>query len=348
MKRNPPLSSPFPGRLGEDGRRVRSAAQLRAQGLTAAELNARCRPGGGWQLVLPGVCLLHPGPPTGEERLHAVLLYAAHSRPVRGVPSQPGPRARTQRPPESPDAVLTGPAALALYGFACVPPPESLGRIDVLVPRQRRLRSTGCAHVIRTAEFPEPCQVGGLPLAPVPRALADAVAGLGDADAVRLLLAEAVRDGHCEPAAVVRELTRAKLLDRPHVVGAVDALMAESRAIAEGRLYRMAREHRLPAPLWNVDLRLPGGPHLGGVDAYWPDEAVALELDTRPPHREDDAPWPEYTRKHEHLERLGITVVRVTPKKLREAPQHQAAVVRTALMAAGDRLPAARVVVLPR
>ncbi|MHB9861707.1 hypothetical protein [Streptomyces sp. YIM S03343] len=348
MKRNPPLQSGSDGRLGEDGRRVRSAAQLRAQGFSATELSARCRPGGVWQLVLPGVYLLHPGPPSGEERLHAVLMYAARSRAVRGVPSQPGPEARTQRPPVYADAVLTGAAALALYGFACVPPPASLGRIDVLVRRQRRIRSAGCAHVIRTADLPEPREVGGFPLAPVPRALADAVAGLGAAGSVRLLLTEAVRDGHCEPAAVVRELTRAKLLDRPHVVDAVDSLMAESRALAEGRLYRMVRDHHLPAPLWNVELRLPGGPYLGGLDAYWPDEAVALELDTRPPHREDDAPWPEYTRKREHLERLGITVVRVTPRKLREAPQHQAAVVRTALMASADRPPAARVVLLPR
>jgi hypothetical protein len=48
------------------------------------------------------------------------------------------------------------------------------------------------------------------------------------------------------------------------------------------------------------------------------------------------------------LERLGITVVHLTPKKLRESMEQQAAIVRTALMASGDREPAAYVVVLPR
>jgi hypothetical protein len=47
----------------------------------------------------------------------------------------------------------------------------------------------------------------------------------------------------------------------------------------------MVHEYGLPDPVWNVDLRLPGGPHLGGLDAYWPDQAVAVavavELDTR-------------------------------------------------------------------
>ena len=103
-----------------------------------------------------------------------------------------------------------------------------------------------------------------------------------------------------------------------------------------------------PTPVWNVDLRLPGGPHLGGVDAYWPEQAVAVELDTRAPRHDEDALWSEYARKREHLERLGITVVHITPKKLRESLEQQATVVRTALMAATDRDPAAYVVVLPR
>jgi hypothetical protein len=99
--------------------------------------------------------------------------------------------------------------------------------------------------------------------------------------------------------------------------------------------------------VWNVDLRLPGGPHLGGVDAYWPEHAVAVEIDARAPRQEEDALWSEYARKREHLERLGITVVHITPKKLRESLEQQAAVVRTALMASSDRTPAAYVVVLP-
>lgn len=118
-------------------------------------------------------------------------------------------------------------------------------------------------------------------MAPVERALADAVAGLTDPLAVRGLLIEAVRGGHCEPASVVRELSRAKLLGRPQVVRAVDSFLAEGRAVAEGRLYGMVRTYGLPEPLWNVDLRLPGGPCLGGVDAYWPEQAVAVELDAR-------------------------------------------------------------------
>ncbi|MGW2926159.1 hypothetical protein ACWC8S_14730 [Streptomyces fungicidicus] len=349
MNHNAPLSPRPLHQLADGPRRVLTHAQLRAHGVSAAKAGEQCRPGGPWQQLLPGVVLLHPGPPTSEERLHAVLLYAARER-TGGVPVQPG--ARGPHPSAFGEAVITGPAALTLHGFSSTPPLPSLDAFDVLVPRLRRLRSTGCARIVRTAALPEPEQVTGLPVAPVPRALADAVARLEDAETVRRLLTEAVRGGFCDPAAVVRELTAAKLLNRPHVVDAVDSLLAESRTLAESRLYRMVHDHGLPDPCWNVELRLPGGPRLGSLDAYWPEQSVAVELDTRAPRPggrpDDEAEWAKHARKREHLERLGITVVHVTPRRLRDTAEQQAAVVRTALMASADRDPAAYVVVVPR
>ncbi|MGP3949398.1 hypothetical protein [Streptomyces sp. 7N604] len=331
MNSNLPLS-PRPLRhLSDAQRRVLTLRQLRDHGISTADAAERTRPGGCWQRLLPGVYLLHPGPPTSEERLHAALLYAGRHAEA-----------------DSGEAMITGLAALTLQGFASAPPLRSLDRIDVLVPRNRRVRSSGLAHILRTAQLPAPLEITGVPVAPVPRALADAVAQLSDPAAVRRLLTEAVRGGHCEPGAVVRELNRARLLSRPHVVDAVDTLLAESRALAEGRLYEMVRSYGLPEPVWNVDLRLPGGPLLGGVDAYWPEYSVALELDARTPRQDENTAWAEGARKREHLEGLGITVVHTTPKKLREAIEQQAAVVRTALMAAGDREPAAYVAVIPR
>ncbi|MFF2325685.1 MULTISPECIES: hypothetical protein [unclassified Streptomyces] len=355
MTKNTPLSPCHRRDTGDVRQRVLSAAQLRAHGVSAAQAAAQCRTGGPWQQPLPGVYVLHPEPPTGEERLRSALLYA-------GRPSASGRGSATaQQPPDAEpeygEAVVTGFAALALHGIA-VTPPASSDRIDVLVPRTRRTRSVRYVRLVRTSEPPRPEQVRGLPVAPAERALADAVAGLGDAAVVRRLLIEAVRGGHCEPAAVVGELSRAGLLGRPQVVNAVESLLAEGRALAESRLYDMVRAYGLPEPLWNVDLRLPGGPHLGAVDAFWPQEAVAAVLDTRAPRHsrldddrrqeEHDTQWTAYAAKREHLERLGVTVVHLSPKKLRDAREQQAVVVRTALMAAADREPAAYVMVLPR
>ncbi|NUK79636.1 hypothetical protein HRW23_19985 [Streptomyces lunaelactis] len=351
MKHNTPLS-PLPlSHLSDVQRRVLSVAQLRAHGVSAARTSTQCRPGGPWQLLLPGVYVLHPGPPTSDELLHGTLLYAGRPTvPAQSSQEESAGRERKgdEDTPLYGEAMITGLAALALHRFSSAPPLLSLDRIDVLVPRTRRLRSTGCARVVRAHALPRPQEITGVPVAPVPRALADAVAQLADINAVRRLLTEAVRGGHCEPTAVVKELNRARLLSRPHVMDAVDSLLAEGRALAEDRLYDLVRTYGLPDPVWNVDLRLPGGPHLGGVDAYWPEQAVAVGLDTRAPRHDEDALWSEYARKREHLERLGITVVHLTPGKLRESPEQQATVVRTAMMASADRDPAAYVVVLPR
>jgi hypothetical protein len=391
MTHNTPLSPRPLSHLTEAAqRRVLTANALREHGVSASVANERCRPGGPWQLLLPGVYLLHPGPPASDERLHAALLYAGGECPP--IPAQQGPAIRTSRsaasaaspasaasapataaapapsvlppgrpaagtpaaghcpPPRLPEAMITGLAALTLHGFTGSPSLRSLDRIDVLVPKTKRLRSTGCVHIVRGQSLPDPEEVTGLPVAPVARALADTVAQLTDAGVVRRLLVESVRAGHCEAGAVMGELLRARVLGRPHVRDAVDALVAESRALAEGMLYETVFRYRLPDPCWNVDLRLPGGPRLGGVDAYWPDQAVALELDTRAPRPQltADAQWSEYARKRETLEGLGITVVHLTPGKLRESPEQQAAIVRTALMAAVEREPAEYVIVTPR
>ncbi|MCX5140266.1 hypothetical protein [Streptomyces sp. NBC_00338] len=355
MTQNTPLS-PCHLRITSDVRqRVLSTAQLKARGISPARAAEQCRAGGPWQQPLPGVFVLHPGPLSGRERLRSALLYAG--RPPASGRRTPPARADGADPGYG-EVMITGLAALSLYGFSAAPPTVSTDRIDVLVPRIRRLRSVRHVRLVRTSELPRPQWLDGIPVAPVARALADAVAGLGDAHAVRRLLTEAVRGGHCEPAVVVGELNRAKVLDRPQVVNAVDSLLAEGRALAEERLYDMVRSHGLPEPLWNVDLRLPGGPHLGAVDAYWPEEAVAVELDTRAPRysRLDDdrrqeqheAEWSAYAARREHLERLGVTVVHLTPRKLRDTREQQATVVRTALMAAADRTPAAYVMILPR
>ncbi|MDT3397187.1 hypothetical protein RKE29_11105 [Streptomyces sp. B1866] len=393
MNANPPHPPRPLHHLSDAQRRVLTTSQLREHGVSPAAVAERCRAGGPWRRLLPGVHLLHPGPPTGEERLHAALLYTA---------------SRTEGPGFG-DAMITGLAALALRRFSAVPALPAVDRVDVLVPRTQRLRSTGFVRFVSTQCPPRPEVVADLPTAPAARALADATARLADPTTVARLLTEAVRGGHCDAAAVVGELGRARLLSRPHVAGAIDTLVTEGRAVAEGRLYALVRAHGLPEPLWHVDLRLPGGPYLGGVDAYWPELGVALEIDTQVPHPGPAAgpaarprghaarqprtarpaqrpsarparPGPAHTHpvtdgpahggtgpggtgpvrpegsarperpgsRSECLAKLGITVVRVTPKELREAPQRQAAEIIRALVAAADRGRAGHVHILPR
>lgn len=323
----------IPGAASSGARLLVTVAELRAHGVTPAQAAERSRPGGPWQRLLPGVYLLRQGAPTGEERLHAALFYASRREPAADaaderreattVPAQP-----RRDDPLHADTVVTGAAALALRDFASVPALALLDAVEVLVPRNRRVRSAGYARVLRTARMPVPDLAAGVPVAPVERAVADAVAHLpeeSDPLVVRRLFAEAVQDGHCEPSALLRELRRVRVTGRPRVAEAMEVLVAEGRAAAEERLYRMAWEHRLPDPVWNVELRLPEGPSLGAVDAYWPERGVAVELDA-----------PGDAGKRDRLERLGITVIRVPRVRLTtpHGMEHQAAVIRTALTAA--------------
>ena len=54
--------------------------------------------------------------------------------------------------------------------------------------------------------LPEPCELHGLPVAPVARAVIDTVRYLSDVDDVRALLAEAVQRGFTSPRALRHEL----------------------------------------------------------------------------------------------------------------------------------------------
>ncbi|KNB49504.1 hypothetical protein [Streptomyces caatingaensis] len=339
MNHETPLSPRPLHHLSDVRHRVMTARRLREHGVSAAEAGERCRPGGPWQQLLPGVYLLHTGPATSEERLHAALMYTrARSQ---GIPLQPCGA-------EAPygEAMITGLAALALHRFTSAPPLLRLEHIDVLVPHTRRLRATGFVRPVRSPSVPRPRLLTGVPVAPVPRAVADAVARLADPEAIRRVLTEAVRGGHCEATRLYRELARARLLERGPVAAVLDTLLAEGRAAAEDRLYALVADHALPVPLWNVELLLPGGPLLGTVDAYWPDHGVAVEIDTR--SRRDAPLRDELARTHEHLAQLGLAVLAVPPRDLRDAPERLADVVRSALAASAERAPGAYVVVLPR
>ncbi|EME15882.1 hypothetical protein G419_22184 [Rhodococcus triatomae BKS 15-14] len=89
-------------------------ADLRAAGMSGYAIDHRCAPGGPWQRILPGLVLLHNGSPTQRQRRRAALLYCGE------------------------DAVLTGRAALAEFGYSSS---ESISDVHVLVPHSQRLQS---------------------------------------------------------------------------------------------------------------------------------------------------------------------------------------------------------------
>ena len=287
------------------------------QGVAAAEADEQCRPGGPWQQILPGRVPAPPGP--AHQRGAAARGAAAYAAPATSarpaVPAQPGagepapagvPEADDHRP-RGPD-----PARLTVRPAAAVPGPHRRPGPAACAGCARRAARTSCARPrCRPAE-----QVTGVPVAPVPRALADAVAAAHGRERGAAAAVEAVRGGHCEPAAVVRELTRGQ---------------AAEPAARGGRRGRAARRGPRASPRsactgWCASTVCPTrsgtwtcGCPAARTSAGWTptgrEHAVAVELDTRAPRQDEDALWSEYARKREHLERLGITVVHLTPEE---------------------------------
>ncbi|XVV04876.1 hypothetical protein ACQPW3_05570 [Actinosynnema sp. CA-248983] len=158
---------------------VIKTSDLKAAGVPRYKIDLRCRPGGPWQRILPGVLLLGAAPPTRADRVRAALAYAG------------------------PEAVLTGVDALHAQGFPDLPLPP---RVHVLQPAGRR--KSGDHHMLleRTTRLPSPVLKDGLPLAPPARAVLDAARVEPHPARTRTLLTAVLSSGACTPHTLLAEL----------------------------------------------------------------------------------------------------------------------------------------------
>ncbi|MFF2141313.1 hypothetical protein [Kitasatospora sp. NPDC058190] len=306
-----PSAPPSLEELAKRQQNVVTASQLRARGVPARVVTGHCRRGGPWQRLLPRVYLLQSGEPTPEQRMWAALLYAAQNGREEG---------------RREGAVITGAAALALYGFAAVPRLPAVTGVDVLVPRQRRLKDAGEVRIRRTERELVARSVHGLACAPVARAVADALcewtADPGTPAPVREVLREAVArpENCCTVRELADELIDSGLTGEPRVRAALDELLAGERDLVLDQVGRLVDEWLLPAPLSSPELRMRGGTYIAVPDLYWPERGVAVEVDSDLRCvSEGEAAW---VRGGQHrMEYLGIRVVYVSGTRLAADPE---------------------------
>ncbi|MCE7079243.1 hypothetical protein [Streptomyces sp. ST2-7A] len=361
-----------------------TVADLRARGIGRAEAARRCRPDGPWQMPFPGVHLSHPGPISRSERLRAALVWAG-GRPGEvlfgGITAlelhDPEP-AGCHDPGSAPPPPITlmvphtrrlrPPAGIRLLRTRELPRPVWIDGLPV-VP---------VARAVADAVVPEPGPVEGDPSAG--RALMAAALIGGHCTARELARevgrlrpnrrrgpARALEEACAEARAVAQDSLREVVRVVVGPAGRGDARGDATGGATAGAMDRPGTDpaEAGPAePFWNVELR-PSGEAPGGADAYWPGEGVALVLDTRryspgtahlpgafrdPGHarRGEAEETAGYVRWRETLERSGVTVVHLTPRGLRETPDLQAVVIRTALTGASARPSGRCVGVLPR
>lgn len=206
---------------------VITRTQAATVGMTPGALRHRLRPGGPWQLFLPGVYLAQTGAPGSHQREMAALLLAG------------------------PGSVLTGAAALSQHGIR----PPRTAMIDVLVPASRSRQSTGFARIRRTKRMPPGiCTTAEIGYAPVPRAVADAVRWTGDDREARAIVAEAVQQGYCPLTLLGEELDAGPVGGSARLRRILAEVTGGIRSIAEADFLQLIRRARLPVPVLNPRL----------------------------------------------------------------------------------------------
>jgi hypothetical protein len=262
---------------------VITAARLRTAGVSPGRIAARCRPGGPWQRLLPGVIMLGAGAPTRRQRLRAIVAWLG------------------------PEAVITGVDALRAHG-AELPIPRS---VHLLVAAHRRVMPDELMVLQRTTRLPEPLPRDGLPFAPPARAVLDAARRETDPDRLHQLLRLPLYWGLCTTAELRTELDAGNQRGSSAVRDILRHLELRCDTFAHGMARRLLRQAPLPPPSWNVTVCDVRGRPIGIADAWWDEIGLAWQFGAP----EDRRTKPSLN--HLALTAAGVAVVRCTTDQLR-------------------------------
>lgn len=267
--------------------RARDLVEL---GLQETTVYRRCRDGGPWQRLAPGIVLMTTGHPTPDQLAIASLMHGG------------------------PQGVITGLHACRRHGVRRGPqlPPG----VHLLVPHTRQVRNTELMVVERTKRLPVPIVRGGFPLAPPARAVCDAVRRLRSQREITELVSDAVQRGLCTAAQLSVELTEGGRRGSSTPRRVLQDVSAGVRSAAEADAKRLWERSGLPEPWWNARVCDADGRLLGIADAWWDDVALAWEINSFEWHLAPD----DYAREQEKRARfaaVGVNVLPTLPRRLR-------------------------------
>ena len=296
-------SSPGLDELLDKQLSVVTRRRLLTLGVTDRAMQYRARPGGPWQVLLPGIYLGANGPPSMRQKEMAALLYGG------------------------PGSVVTGPAALMHH---CIRSPLTLDAIDVLVPVRRQRRDVNFVRLQRTARMPlKIAAAGPVRLALAPRAVADTAWRLTSLRDVRAVVADAVQIGRCTVSQLTAELSEGPIRGSAMFRSALAEVAKGIRSTAEGDLRDLIRVNRLPMPMFNPSL-YENDFFLGKPDAWWPDAGVVAEVDSREWHLSPED-WDRTRRRHDQMAAAGIILLHFSPNQIRREPADVVRMIKQAL-----------------
>jgi hypothetical protein len=246
--------------------------------------------------VLPGTYLVHRGHPTTDERVNAGLLYAGA------------------------ESMLTGAIAAHYHGLRNLQAPPDQLPVHLLIPEQRQRKSAAFALIERTRRFPTPVIAKGVPISPLPRSIFDATRRYVSRPITRALILEAVQRHQMPISQFRHELAKGqrRWTAVSREVGG-DALVG-IRSVPEGSLRDLIVASPLPEPLWNPRLLTENGSFLAEPDGYYENLGIALEVDSRKHHYEDEHDYEKTWERHEEMSAAGVIVLRITPVRINGTP----------------------------
>lgn len=248
-------------------------------------ITKRCRAGGPWRRLLPGVVMLNNGEPTRRQQLRAALALAG------------------------PGSVITGADALRAYGLE-VPLPHM---VRLLVPITRRLAAKEFVAVERTTRLPQPIVRDGLPFAPPSRAAVDIARRTSNIALLRKVLALPVMHGLSDHEGLLRELESGNQRGTAAVRTALRQLDSTAASMLHAHAARLLRNSPLPAPRWNVTVYDRRQRPMGYADAWWDQVGMAWQFGPATP----ESPAPVHG--HLAMTTARVVVVRTTAADIRRA-----------------------------
>ena len=244
------------------------------------------------------------------------------------------------------DGIVTGWAGCVALGLPYV---VDAGAVPVLVPAGRRRVTTPAVRVLPTTRPPSWWRwTSGVRVAAPARCVIDAARGLRRLDQVRaLVLGAAARVTVDELSA---ELVAGARGGRALVARALRDATDGAASCPEAELAELAvaaaRAGRLPSFLLNPEVHVRGE-LLGRPDGWFPGRGVGWEVDSREHHAEDDA-FDETLARHDRWLAHGLSLLHVTPRRLRRLGPRYADVLAAAAAAGAGRPEPAGLVVVPR
>ncbi|MFD8499893.1 hypothetical protein [Amycolatopsis sp. NPDC059657] len=267
---------------------VVTVKRLQAAGVSTSRITVRCRPGGPWRRLLPGVVLLSNGEPTRRQRLRALMARFG------------------------PDCVITGVDALRAHGADLAQPLST----QLLVRPNRRVLPDELTIMHRTTHLPEPVFVDGLPYAPITRAIVDATRREYEQEPINRLVSQCLYWGLCTVDELRAELETGNQRGTSGIRSALRTLDLSAGTYLSGLARRLLRSSPLPPASWDVTVCDARGKPIALADAWWDQVGLAWMVTPGAP-----GVRPDGHLAHLNLLAAGVTVVRSTYEQVAETPE---------------------------